>query len=70
MALQPISDLGLLYFLPPCNLLRGFSWGSVTAVFLWCGVVSPTPNPQSGGPGLCIYDPWRQGGPAIPPGTG
>jgi hypothetical protein len=38
--------------------------------FLWCGVVSPTPNPQPGGPGLHIYDPWRQGSPAIPLGTG
>jgi hypothetical protein len=38
--------------------------------FLWCGVVSPTPNPQPGRPGLRIYDPRRQGGPAIPPGTG
>jgi hypothetical protein len=34
------------------------------------GVVSSTPNPQPGGPGLRIYVPWRQGGPAIPPGTG
>jgi hypothetical protein len=58
MALQPISGLDLL------------SWGSVTAVFLWCGVISPTPKPQPGEPGLRIYDPWRQGGPAIPPGTG
>jgi hypothetical protein len=38
--------------------------------FLWCGVVSPTPNPQPGGPDLRIYHPRRQGGPAIPPGTG
>jgi hypothetical protein len=38
--------------------------------FLWCRVVSPTPNPQPGGPGLRIYDPRRQSGPAIPPGTG
>jgi hypothetical protein len=37
--------------------------------FLWCGVVSPTPNPQTGGLGLCIYDPRRQSGPVIPPGT-
>jgi hypothetical protein len=33
-ALQPISGLGLLY------------WDTVTVVFLWCGVVSPTPNPN------------------------
>jgi hypothetical protein len=38
-------------------------WGSVTAVFLWCGVVSPTPNPRPGGPGLRIYVPRGQGGP-------
>jgi hypothetical protein len=25
-------------------------------------VVSPTPNPHPGGPGLCIYIPQRQGG--------
>jgi hypothetical protein len=32
-------------------------------------VVSPTPNPHPGGPGLCIYIPQRQGGPVIPLGT-
>jgi hypothetical protein len=31
-------------------------------------VVSPTSNPQPGGPGFCIYIPQRQGGPVIPPG--
>jgi hypothetical protein len=30
---------------------------------------SPTPNPQSEGPGLHIYVPWRVCGPVIPPGT-
>jgi hypothetical protein len=30
--------------------------------FLQGGVVSPTPNPHPGGPGLCIYIPQRQGG--------
>jgi hypothetical protein len=40
-------------------------WGFVQG---W--IVSPAPNPQPGGPGLRIYDPRRQGGPAIPPGTG
>ena len=28
------------------------------------------PNPQPGGLGFHIYEPWRQGGPAIPQGTG
>jgi hypothetical protein len=32
-------------------------------------IVSPAPNPQPGGPGLRIYDPRRQGGPAIYPQT-
>jgi hypothetical protein len=58
MALQPIEGLGLLY------------WGSVTAYFYGVGLLAPTPNPQPGGLGLRIYDPRRQGGPAIPPGTG
>jgi hypothetical protein len=43
-----MSGLGLL------------AWGSVTAFFLLCGVVSPTPNPQPGGPGLRIDDPRRR----------
>jgi hypothetical protein len=40
MAPQPISGLGLL------NLLRGFSWGTVTAVFYGVGLLAlrPTPN--------------------------
>jgi hypothetical protein len=50
----------------PCPLL----WGFVTMTFLQGWIVSPAPNPQPGGPGLRIYDPQRQGGPAIPPGTG
>jgi hypothetical protein len=57
MALQPISDPGLP--------LLGF----VTITFLQGWIVSPAPNPQPGGPGLCIYGPQRQSGPAIPPGT-
>jgi hypothetical protein len=43
--------------------------GFVTVTFLQGWIVSPAPNPQPGGPGLHIYDPRRQGGPAIPPGT-
>jgi hypothetical protein len=37
--------------------------GLVTIILFWCGVSSPTPNPQPGGPGLHIYIPWRLGGP-------
>jgi hypothetical protein len=40
--------------LPNCWLFPG--WGR-----------SPTPNPQTGGPGLHIYILWRLGGPVIPP---
>jgi hypothetical protein len=47
----------LLGFLNNINFLRGW-------------IVSPAPNPQPGGPGLRIYDPQRQDGPAISPGTG
>jgi hypothetical protein len=58
MALQPKSGPGLPL------------WGSLTITFLRGWIVSPAPNTQPGGPGLRIYDPRRQGGPAIPPGTG
>jgi hypothetical protein len=44
--------------------------GFVIITFLRGWIVSPAPNPQPGGPGLRIYDPRRQCGPAIPPGTG
>jgi hypothetical protein len=40
-------------------------WGFMTN-FLQGWIVCPAPNPQPGGPGLRIYDPLRQGGPAIP----
>jgi hypothetical protein len=43
-------------------------WGFIIISFLRGWIVSPAPNPQPGGPGLRIYDPRRQGGPAIPPG--
>jgi hypothetical protein len=58
MALQPNSAPGLPL------------WGFVTLTLLQGWIVSPAPNPQPGEPGLRIYDPRRQGGPAIPPGTG
>jgi hypothetical protein len=51
-----------LYGLPSLDLL--------TAGLLWGGAVYHTPNPQPGGPGLDICDPWRQRDQAIPPGTG
>jgi hypothetical protein len=59
MALQPMSGLGLL-----SRLLLRFRNSS----FLWCGVVSPTPNPQPGRPGLRIYDPLETGWPSYNPG--
>jgi hypothetical protein len=40
----------------PAEFLGGFS----TIFFLQSKVVSPTPNPHPGGPGLCIYNPQRQ----------
>jgi hypothetical protein len=58
MSLQPKSGPGLPF------------WGFVTMTFLRGWIVSPAPNPQPGEPGLRIYDPRRQGGPAIPSGTG
>jgi hypothetical protein len=42
----------------PAEFLGGFS----TIFFLQGRVVSPTPIPHPGGPGLCIYIPQRQGG--------
>jgi hypothetical protein len=53
MALQPKSGPGLPF------------WDFVTITFLRGWIVSPVPNPQPRGPGLCIYDPRRQSGPAI-----
>jgi hypothetical protein len=44
MALQPKSGPGLPF------------WGFVTINFLQCCIVSPAPNPQSGGPGLTPGD--------------
>jgi hypothetical protein len=48
------------------NLGHGLPlWGFITVTFLQGWIVSPAPNPEPGGPGLCIYDPRRQGDPAI-----
>jgi hypothetical protein len=74
MALQSNADLRLLSGLLPVIpqsiwLFWGHILGFLTVDFFRGGVVSPTPNPQPGGPGLHIYIPWRQGGPVIPPGT-
>jgi hypothetical protein len=41
-------------------------WAFVTVTFLRGWIVGPTPNPQPGGPGFRIYDPRRQGDPAVP----
>jgi hypothetical protein len=41
-----------------------------TCDVLWGEVVRPLPNPKPGGPGLCIYDPWRLGIQDVPLGTG
>jgi hypothetical protein len=40
-----------------------------TIILLQSNVVSLAFNPQSGGPGLCIYVPQLQDGPVITPGT-
>jgi hypothetical protein len=65
LALQPAVGFGLsnsiLPFFPICHQLfpsflniSNFSLCStfVTISFLLCGVVSPTTNPQPGGPGI------------------
>jgi hypothetical protein len=58
MALQPKSGPGLPL------------WGFLTITFLRGWIVSPEPNPHPGGPGLRVYGPRRQGGPAIPQALG
>jgi hypothetical protein len=47
---------------PPPQNPAEFLGGFATIFFLQGSVVSPTPNPHPGGPGLCIYTPQRQGG--------
>jgi hypothetical protein len=56
------------YKLRMCSLLTGTNGLSSLVIKDW--IVSPAPNPQPGGPGVRIYDLRRQGGPAVPPGTG
>jgi hypothetical protein len=62
---SPIRALASPHFF----LHRGFCWGFVTITFLQGWIVSPAPDPEPGVPGLRIYDPRRQRGPAIPRGT-
>jgi hypothetical protein len=59
---QPSLGLGLLH-----KIRLNFLEASKQISFLQGRVVSPTPNPHPGGPGLCIYIPQRQGG--TTPGT-
>jgi hypothetical protein len=54
----------------PSQALASPFWGLLTITFLRGWIVSAAPTPQPGRPGLHIYDPRRQSGPAIPPGTG
>jgi hypothetical protein len=57
LAPQPSLGLGLLQ-----KIQVNFLEASQQVSFLQGRVVSPTPNPHPGGPGLCIYIPQRQGG--------
>jgi hypothetical protein len=59
LSLAPQLNLGL-GFLHKIRL--NFLEASQQFSFLQYRVVSPTPNPYPGGPGLCIYIPQRQGG--------
>jgi hypothetical protein len=57
LAPQPSLGLGLLH-----KIRLNFLEASQQFSFLQGSVVSPTPNPHPGGPGLSIYIPQRQGG--------
>jgi hypothetical protein len=57
LAPQPSLGLGLLL-----KIWLNFLEASQQFSFLQGRVVSPTPNPHPGGPGLCIYIFQRQGG--------
>jgi hypothetical protein len=58
LSLAPRPTLGLGRLKIQLNFLEASQQFS----FLQGRVVSPTPNPHPGGPGLCIYIPRRQGG--------
>jgi hypothetical protein len=60
----------IIWLYTPSRALASPCWGFVTMTFSQGWIVSPAPNPHPGEPGLRIYDPRRQGGPAIPPDTG
>jgi hypothetical protein len=57
LAPQPSLGLGLLL-----RIQLNFLEASQQFSFVQGRVISPTPNPHPGGPGLCIYIPQRQGG--------
>jgi hypothetical protein len=57
LAPQPSLGLGLLH-----KIQLNFLEASQQFSSLQGRVVSPTPNPHSRGPGLCIYIPQREGG--------
>jgi hypothetical protein len=57
LAPEPSLGLGLLH-----KIRLNFLEASQQFSFLQGRVVSPTPNPHSGGPGLYIYITQRQGG--------
>jgi hypothetical protein len=59
LSLAPEPSLGL----GPLHKIRlNFLEASQQFSFLQGRVVSPTPNPHPGEPGLCIYIPQREGG--------
>jgi hypothetical protein len=53
---KPSLGLGLLH-----KIQLNFLEASQQSYFLQGRVVSPTPNPHPGGPGLCICIPQKQG---------
>jgi hypothetical protein len=57
LAPQPSLDLDFLH-----KIRLNFLEASQQFSFLQGRVVSPTPNPHTGGPGLCIYISQMQGG--------
>jgi hypothetical protein len=73
VGMQGVTDIIIIIIIwlySPSWALASPIWDFVTIAFLRGWIVSPEPNPQPRGPGLRIYDPWRQGGPAKYPGTG